>query len=106
VVSHLSNEDFAGVLRASDLVVCPYRDASQSAVVKLCAALGVPTLVSQAGGLDESSTHVSQCGSPDELREDTLLALRHHTGDRPAPQPSDSSGFEVFYRSLLAGRPR
>lgn len=103
-VSKLSDEDFAGVLRASDLVVCPYRDASQSAVVKLCEALGVPTLVSEAGGLRESGTYVSSCGSPAELRSDAIAALRKGGGNRPTPRPPDTAEFLAFYCALLQVR--
>lgn len=53
VLDHLSNEEMVHIITDSQLIVCPYRDASQSGVVMTALALNRPVLVTEAGGLKE-----------------------------------------------------
>lgn len=49
----LSNNDLANVMSNSKLIICPYRDATQSGVVMAAYALECPVLVTPVGGLPE-----------------------------------------------------
>ncbi|NMJ42860.1 glycosyltransferase family 4 protein [Roseomonas sp. JC162] len=49
----LSEADLVGLLAAADAAVLPYREASQSGVVPVALALGVPAIVTPVGGLAE-----------------------------------------------------
>jgi len=49
----IPEEELGGLMTAADLVVLPYRQASQSAVVPLAFAHGVPVLATPVGGLAE-----------------------------------------------------
>jgi glycosyltransferase involved in cell wall biosynthesis len=51
-------ERFVAALAAADVVVCPYRRSSQSAILVMAAALGRPTVVTDVGGLPELGTVV------------------------------------------------
>ena len=48
--------DVATYFQAADLVVQPYRSATQSGVSQIAMAFGVPSLVTRVGGLSESIT--------------------------------------------------
>jgi glycosyltransferase involved in cell wall biosynthesis len=50
---YLSNSDAAALFRSASVVVCPYRDATQSGVVLSAFAFGVPVIASAVGGLPE-----------------------------------------------------
>ena len=49
----IPDADVPAVIRGADLVVLPYREASQSGVVGVARSLGVPVLVTDVGGLKE-----------------------------------------------------
>ncbi len=49
----LAEAEIPGLIAAADAVVLPYREASQSGVVALAHALGVPAVVTPLGGLAE-----------------------------------------------------
>jgi glycosyltransferase involved in cell wall biosynthesis len=50
---YFSNEDMAALFQNATVVVCPYRDATQSGVVLTAFAFGVPVIASDSGGLPE-----------------------------------------------------
>jgi glycosyltransferase involved in cell wall biosynthesis len=50
---YLSNTDAAALFRSAAVVVCPYRDATQSGVVLSAFAFGVPVIATTVGGLPE-----------------------------------------------------
>jgi glycosyltransferase involved in cell wall biosynthesis len=50
---YLSNSDAAALFRSALVVVCPYRDATQSGVVLSAFAFGVPVIATAVGGLPE-----------------------------------------------------
>ncbi|MEX0275737.1 MAG: glycosyltransferase family 4 protein, partial [Flavobacteriaceae bacterium] len=52
----LENEELVDIITHSELIVCPYRDATQSGVVMTAYALGCPVLVTNTGGLPEYVT--------------------------------------------------
>jgi len=49
-----SDEDVEALLRAADVVVLPYRSATQSGVTHVAYALGVPVITTDVGGLAET----------------------------------------------------
>ena len=49
----MSDEQLIDEIAASDLVVFPYIEASQSGTIPICQALGVPVIVTPVGGLPE-----------------------------------------------------
>jgi glycosyltransferase involved in cell wall biosynthesis len=51
--SYLRNSELAHCLQRTALVVCPYRDASQSAVVLTAFGFGKPVVATDVGGLSE-----------------------------------------------------
>jgi glycosyltransferase involved in cell wall biosynthesis len=53
VERYLSNAETANHFRSATVVVCPYRDATQSGVILTALAFGVPVVASNAGGLAE-----------------------------------------------------
>lgn len=50
---YLTNEEFIGALRCSDIILLPYRTISQSGVLLSCINECVPVIVSNTGGLGE-----------------------------------------------------
>lgn len=50
---YVPNEEVARCFRAADVLVAPYRSASQSGVVRIANSFALPVIVSSAGGLGE-----------------------------------------------------
>lgn len=63
VLGYQQMSDFTASILASDVVVVPYAQASQSGVLSLAAELGVPSVAYPVGGLDQYATVTA--GSPD-----------------------------------------
>ncbi|MBI9041323.1 glycosyltransferase family 4 protein [Lutibacter sp.] len=53
IFDHLSNSKLCEIINLSQLIVCPYRDATQSGVIMTALALCAPIIVSNQGGLHE-----------------------------------------------------
>jgi len=51
--SYISSEDLAGLISNTRMVVCPYIDATQSAVVMTSFAFGKPVIASAVGGFPD-----------------------------------------------------
>jgi len=49
-----SDEDVEALFKAADVVVLPYRSATQSGVTHVAYALGVPVITTEVGGLAET----------------------------------------------------
>ena len=56
-LNHLSNFEVCEIIQKSKIIVCPYRDATQSGVVMTSLALHTPIIVSNQGGLPEYVQH-------------------------------------------------
>lgn len=103
---YLADEELVGSVAAADLLVLPYRRASQSGLVPVARALGVRVLASDAGGLAEQF--------PDDLAGATLVRpgdtralagqLRRLLGreslERPAPQGMTDGGWPALVEAL------
>ena len=53
----ISNKEFSDALMSADLLVLPYREASQSGVVAAAMASALPVIVTPVGGLSEQIQH-------------------------------------------------
>jgi glycosyltransferase involved in cell wall biosynthesis len=53
----LSDKDFADALRWADILILPYREASQSGIVAAAMASALPVIVTPVGGLSEQVQH-------------------------------------------------
>jgi glycosyltransferase involved in cell wall biosynthesis/phosphatidylglycerophosphate synthase/uncharacterized membrane protein YbhN (UPF0104 family) len=51
---YVPNEKVAGLFRCADLVVLPYRSASQSGIVPLAAQFGIPVVATSVGGIPQA----------------------------------------------------
>jgi len=58
---YLSDEEVEAVFKAADIVVLPYRSATQSGVTHVAYALGVPVITTDVGGLAET-VHAGETG--------------------------------------------
>ena len=67
---------FLAALAAADVVACPYRAASQSAVLAMAAALARPTVAADVGGLAELATVVVPPEDPAALAAGIGEAVR------------------------------
>jgi glycosyltransferase involved in cell wall biosynthesis len=72
---YCSMEAFTAAVAAADVVVCPYRRASQSGVLAVAGALGRPTVASSVGGLAELADTVVPPDDPQALAEAILRTL-------------------------------
>ncbi|UKA57994.1 glycosyltransferase [Arthrobacter sp. FW306-2-2C-D06B] len=60
---YLDLAELVSLIKLSDVVVCPYRVASQSGIVALANQLGRSVIVSSAGGLGEQSPLTFELGA-------------------------------------------
>ncbi len=90
-------EEFLAAVVASDVVVCPYRAASQSAVLALARAVGRPTVASAVGGLREMATVVVPPDDPAALAAAVCRAL---AWPAPAPVPENPMAVGEAYASM------
>ena len=100
---HLPIEQFVAALYAADVVVCPYRVSSQSAVLAMAAALGLRTVATDVGGLPELATVVVPPDDPVALAEGVARVLEH---DRQPPRPPPDVGpyLDVYGFDRVAAR--
>jgi glycosyltransferase involved in cell wall biosynthesis len=83
---YVPNEEVAPLFELADLVVLPYRTASQSGVIPLAAAFGKPVVATAAGGLPDALAGagiVVPPEAPDELGAAIVRALEAP----PSPPP-------------------
>ncbi len=75
-VGYFPLDDFVAAIAAADVVVCPYRQASQSGVLSIARQLGVRTVAADVGGLAELADAVFPHGDLDALAAaiDAVLA--------------------------------
>ena len=90
-------DEFLAAVAASDVVVCPYRAASQSAVLALARATGRPSVASAVGGLAELATVVVAPDDPAALAAGVRRAL---AGAPPSLMPHDPAAVATAYKSI------
>jgi glycosyltransferase involved in cell wall biosynthesis len=57
ITEYVPNRGVARLFRQATVVICPYRDATQSGVVLTAFGFGVPVVATRVGGLPEYVTH-------------------------------------------------
>lgn len=75
---------FVAAIAAADVVACPYRRASQSAILAVANAVGRPSVATTVGGLAELATVAVPPDDPSALR----AALHRAIGLTPPPPPT------------------
>jgi len=86
VAEYLPLEAFAAAIAAADVVVLPYRQASQSGVLSLAAALGTPTVAYPVGGLCEAATVTAERSDERALAAAIDLVLGTNANFPPKPE--------------------
>ena len=86
---------FVAALAAADVVACPYRIATTSAVLAMARTLGRPSVATRVGGLPELATVVVPPGDPGALAAGIRRALD--------ARPPRRDGFRDLARRHLAG---
>ncbi len=115
---YLDDREFMAILRAADLLVLPYRRASQSGLVPMAAAVATPMLVSDAGGLGEQCSRFDgvesfRSGDADSLtrallrcfariQNPSLSALRQADATAPAERQPCTSPARSWARVVEA----
>ena len=74
-VGYHAHDRFVAAVAAADVVACPYRVASQSAVLALARAAGTSTVASAVGGLPELATVTAPASDPVALIDAVRQAL-------------------------------
>lgn len=102
---YVSNEEMAGLFRTADVVVLPYRSATQSAVVQLAFGFGVPVITTRVGGLpdivsDERNGLLVPPEDPGALA--SAIVRYHREGWRARLAPAVAEARERFsWQSLV-----
>jgi glycosyltransferase involved in cell wall biosynthesis len=84
---YIPNEDVASLFSISDLVVLPYRSASQSGVIPLAAMFRKPVVTTNVGGLPEALAGTGVVVPPNDS-EALSVAVSEALGEPPAAPPS------------------
>lgn len=95
------NEDVASLFDMCDLVVLPYRSASQSGVIPLAAMFRKPVVTTNVGGLPEALAGTGLVVPPndlDALSDAMIEALR----EPPAPPPSGNDIWQRWRDAVLS----
>jgi len=77
---YIPNEEMAQLFTQADVVVLPYRSATQSAVVQLAYGFGVPVITTAVGGLPEAveDEYSGFIVPPDEAQALAQAIIRYH----------------------------
>jgi len=111
---YLTDGELCGLLRESDLLVLPYRAASQSGLIPLALAAGVRILATDAGGLAEPLRgdprhRIVAAGDSSALRaalEDILCSATRTSGDASQHQELDPGAVSRSWDGLVAALER
>jgi glycosyltransferase involved in cell wall biosynthesis len=80
---YIPEEDIPAIFSENDIVILPYREATQSGVIAVAQTAGVPVVVTPVGGLVEQiQDGVTGIISTDTTSESLALAIRRLLDDR------------------------
>ncbi len=82
---YLPDEEVEAVFKAADVVVLPYRSATQSGVTHVAYALGVPVITTDVGGLAETVTPATGLVVPPDNPEALAAAIVRYFADGLGP---------------------
>ncbi len=107
----VAEADMPALLLEADVLVLPYREASQSGVVAMAAALGVPVVASAVGGLSEQvlDGQTGLLAAPDPpalaaaMARMTDPALRARLADGAAARGRTLNDWDGHAAGLIAG---
>jgi glycosyltransferase involved in cell wall biosynthesis len=79
---YISNDELVSLIQQSDIVVCPYKDATQSGVIMSAFALNKPVIATRTGGLpemvaDKKTGYLIEANSIDALCNSMLYIATH-----------------------------
>ena len=105
---YLPDDEVEAAFKASDVVVLPYRSATQSGVTHVAYALGVPVITTDVGGLAETVTPATGLVVPPEQPEAIAQAIVRFFAEDLGPalrggvaQVQQEHSWEVLARSTL-----
>jgi len=115
----LDESRLAKLLRSHDVLVLPYREASQSGMLLLAAAAGIPVICTRVGGLPEQLPEeavlwiepdaASLAEALERLASDSALAETLRNRMREAGQALSWDPFQrelaALFRELVCARP-
>jgi glycosyltransferase involved in cell wall biosynthesis len=101
---YVPDEDVGGLFAASDVLVLPYRSASQSGVLPQALAAGLPVVATEVGGLAEALGRGGETVPPRDPGALAAGIVRALAAGRRAPGGSD--GWETWRRAILRAEGR
>jgi len=106
VNSYIPNEDVPRYFCASDLVVLPYKRATQSGVVPVAIHFEVPIIVTRVGGLNEIIESAGIGMTSDPNPESLARCLETYLNDNPFKNPDfksvkDKLSWQSFYNTFM-----
>ena len=109
---YLSNKEIIDLLRKADVLVLPYIDASQSGVLTIGLAYGIPVIASRVGGLREQVVDrvtgiLVEPGNSNQLAEECIKllhdsSLREYLSRNEIKFARDSLSWEHIAESALS----
>jgi glycosyltransferase involved in cell wall biosynthesis len=98
---YVSNEEVAPLFALADLVVLPYRSASQSGVIPLAAAFRKPVVATMAGGLPDALAGAGVVVPPED--SDALgAAIVRALQEPPPPPPVEQELWDRWCEAVLS----
>ncbi len=92
----IDDVDFEAYMRISSVVLLPYKEISQSGLLFTAICAGVPTLVSNVGGLEDPLQYAQIGWSIGEPTYDNLLSVMTHLIDSPEEIQQVKDNKEAF----------
>jgi glycosyltransferase involved in cell wall biosynthesis len=99
IPEYVPNEDVAALFALVDLVVLPYRAASQSGVIPLAAMLKKPVVATAVGGLAEALGDSGSLVPPNDPA--ALAAAIERALESPPPPPKSNDTWAEWQRVIL-----
>lgn len=91
----LSDDELEQLIASATVVVLPYREASQSGIVPLARALGVPVVVTPVGGLPEQFLDGVEGIVTKDVSAESLAAAIQEALERPwVTRPNSSANYD------------
>jgi glycosyltransferase involved in cell wall biosynthesis len=96
-VGYSELDEFAAAIAAADVVVCPYEQASQSAVLALARLLGTSTVATDVGGLGDYADRLLTGTAPEQIT--AAIASLFETGTHSNGATDDEAAAVAAHRT-------